>query len=252
VLLVVGLLGFGARALRGRSGSDGRPRSGAVAGELALAALALGAGAFLTLAVPAVGARFEPLPLPSPSTASSDVDDLTVTASIRPNRPGANLVTIAVLETRRPSLGPIEGVRVELVSPDGGVLTESAPVVDGVAEFGLVEIGAPGELTVRVAVDRPVRPVGAVEMGWVVDPRPIAPAPTVLSDAPLRRIAAPFGVALLVIAAGIVVLGRRGRLTAPPEPTAGGQPGIAVAAQMGVDLTTQSANHEEPVEAFAR
>jgi copper transport protein len=170
--------------------------------------LVTGAGAFLTLAVPAVGERFEPRAAPPPTSAAVDADDLTVTLDIRPNRPGLNLVSATVLDTRRPSPGLVEHISLRFVDTTGASISAAAPVVDGRAELGTLELERPGDVNIEVAVERPAARVAPVGLRWLVAAPPVEVPATVISDTPLLPATRIVGLTLLGASGALLVGGR--------------------------------------------
>ena len=101
----VGLLGF--RALRRR-----RPSLALLRAEAIAAVGLLGAASLLLASAPAQGPQFAAAPRPIVGTAlaTGQAGDLLVDLSTAPNRPGQNFVTATVLDTLRPSPGPVRRV----------------------------------------------------------------------------------------------------------------------------------------------
>jgi copper transport protein len=201
VLLVLSTLGWFAARRVARGGS---PR--VVAAEIGLAVVALALAALLASSAPAKGEQFQPLPADEPQVITHDVADLTVTASLQPARPGANLVRVNVLDTRRPPLGPVEKVTMTLTRADGEVVATREGIPDqGAVEWADVELVSPGTYQVAVTVDRPAVPVPDVDDVFVVAATPVARVDTVVSDRDWRPIA-------VVSALGWLVLVALGRL----------------------------------------
>lgn len=207
VLLLLGALGWlaGRRVARG-----GAPR--VVGLEVGLAVVALALAAVLAGTAPAKGVQFEPLPVDEPQVVTNDAADLTVSASLQPARPGANLVTVRVLDTRRPPLGTVEGVTMTLTRADGEVVaTRDGVPQKGEVSWPDVELVSPGEYEVSVAVDRPEVPVPEVTDRFLVAATPAARADTVLSDRewwPIALVSAAAWVLLVALGRWAV---RRGR-----------------------------------------
>ncbi|MEP7204489.1 MAG: copper resistance protein CopC [Ilumatobacteraceae bacterium] len=212
LLLVLAVLG----ALAAR-----RVRRGDVPTRLALevgvAGIAVVVAALLASAAPARGAQFLQLPEVESQIVTSDLSDLTVSASIEPARPGPNLVQVRVLDTRRPAPGPVENVTVRVIGGDGSVIAERQGVpADSVIEWSDVSVPRPGIYRVEVDVSRPARPVPAFVASWSVDPTPIPRARQVLSTrewAPIAAILA--GIWVIVVAGGRWGTRRSGRPIQP-------------------------------------
>lgn len=173
--------------------------------ELGVASVAIVVAALLASAAPARGQQFLPLPAINPQIVTSDLLDLTVSASIEPARPGPNLVQVRVLETRRPTPGPIEAVSMRLTGADGTSIAERDGVpVNGLLEWTDVAIPSPGAYRVEVIIARPAVPVSPFVASWIVDGAPVPRAKTVLST----RSWAPFAAALAATWLVIVAIGR--------------------------------------------
>src|SRR3972149_6197726 len=97
--------------------------------EAALGLVIFLAAAVITSAAPPRGTGFERRAVAdAPSFLSQPVDDLTLTLSVRPNKPGENVFTIGVLNTRRPPPAPVLGVTVRFTPAerDGGTVAVEA------------------------------------------------------------------------------------------------------------------------------
>ncbi len=208
LLVVLGALG----ALAARRIGRGRdPRRLPI--ELATAGLAVAIAAVLASSAPARGEQFLPLPVDDPQVVTSDIGDLTVSASIDPARPGPNLVQIRVLDTRRPSPGPVEIVTLRVNGADGVVVAERAGVpVDGLVEWADVSVPSPGTYRIQVDVARPASPVSPFVASWDIDVAPVPRADRVLSTRSWAPVAASLAAGWIVMAAaGWWAIGRRGR-----------------------------------------
>ena len=168
----------------------------------------------LASSAPARGEQFLPLPVDDPQVVTSDIDDLTVSASIDPARPGPNLVQIRVLDTRRPSPGPVETVTLRVNGADGVVVAERVAVpVDGLVEWADVSVPSPGTFRVQVDVARPASPVSPFVASWDIDVAPVPRADRVVSTRSWAPVAASLAAGWIVLAAaGWWVIGRRGQL----------------------------------------
>ena len=199
LLIVLAVLGTMATR-RVRGGSD--PRRLPV--ELGVAGLAVVVAALLASAAPARGEQFLPPPDEQPQVATSDLLDLTVSASVEPARPGPNLVQVRVLDTRRPSPGPVQNVTLRINGADGSVIAERQGVpASGLIEWADVAIPNPGTYRVEVDVDRPAVPVSPFVASWAVDPAPVPRVERVLSTRSWAPLAAAFAALwVLVVAVG--------------------------------------------------
>jgi methionine-rich copper-binding protein CopC/putative copper export protein len=199
LLIALSVLG-GMAARRVRRGRD--PRR--LPAELGLAGIAVVLAALLASSAPARGEQFLPLPTVEPQIDTADLSDLTVSASIQPARPGENLVQLRVLDTRRPSPGPVEAVSVKVTSADGRAVAERGGVpVAGLVEWADVAIPNPGTYRVEVNISRPAQPVGPFMASWEVDATPVARAARVVST----RLWAPFAAGLAAAWMVVVALG---------------------------------------------
>ncbi|MEP7048509.1 MAG: copper resistance protein CopC [Ilumatobacteraceae bacterium] len=199
LLVVLAVLGaFAARRVQ----RGGEPRRVVV--ELGVAGLAIVIAALLASSAPARGPQFTPQPQSRPQVVTSDLLDLTVSASLEPARPGPNLVQVRVLETRRPSPGPVENVTFRIVGGDGAVVAERQGVpASGLLEWTDINVPSPGLYRVEVDVDRPARVVSPFVETWNVDPVPVPRAERVVSTRSWAPIAAIFaGAWLILVAAG--------------------------------------------------
>jgi methionine-rich copper-binding protein CopC/putative copper export protein len=199
--LLVVLAVLGAMATR-RIRRGGEPRRLPL--ELGVAALAIVIAGLLASSAPARGEQFLPPPHEEPQIATSDVLDLTISASIEPARPGPNLVQVRVLDTRRPSPGPVSNVVVRITGGDGTVIAERQGVpASGAIEWADVTIPNPGTYRVEVDVDRPIKPVSPFVASWSVDPAPIPRVDRVVSTRSWAPFAAIFAAGwVLLVAAG--------------------------------------------------
>lgn len=199
--LVLVLAAVGGRAAwRVRRGFEPRRTSF----ELVVAGAAVVIAALLAGSAPARGEQFEPLAVANPQIVTSDVRDITVSASIEPARPGPNLVQVRVLETRKPSPGKVENVLLRIVGLDGTTVTErTAAPVNGLVEWSDVDLANPGMFRVEIDVSRPASPVSPFVASWTIDSAPVPRTGRVISTqtwAPFAVILAAFWV--LLVSAG--------------------------------------------------
>jgi copper transport protein len=196
LLVVLAAVG-GAAAWRVRRGAA--PRR--VSMELVAAGAALVIAALLAGSAPARGQQFEPVAVSTPQIATSNVQDLTVSASIEPARPGPNLVQVRVLDTRKPSPGKIEDVVLRIIGLDGKTVAErTAAPAGGLVEWSDVDLINPGMFRVEVAVSRPSSPVSPFVASWTIDSAPVPRAGRVISThtwAPIAAILAALWVFLV-------------------------------------------------------
>jgi hypothetical protein len=149
-----------------------------------------------------------------PQIVTGDVDDLTVSVQLQPALPGANLLQVSVLDTRRPTPGPVERVSVVVRRADGEVVSRrDGTPVDGALEWADVDLAAPGGYSVEVTIDRPAAPVPRFDSAVTVQAAPVPRAETVVSSSSWAPIAAAIaaGWVALVAAGAFLVRRVRGR-----------------------------------------
>ncbi len=144
--------------------------------------------AFLGATTPARGPEFAPSAVETaPATFTANADDLLVTLSIKPNRPGQNFITMGVFNTRRPAPAPIEQVLVEL-QPPGQTSVSLVAEAQGNDQYQIVGnvINAAGEWPITLTVQRPNLPEAQVTTRWRVRPVLVsARRPVWISNQPL-------------------------------------------------------------------
>ena len=172
--------------------------------ELAVACVAVVVASLLASSAPARGEQFLPPPDEQPQVVTSDLLDLTVSASIDPARPGPNLVQVRVLDTRRPAPGPVQGVTLRITGGDGAIVAERQGVpASGLIEWTDIAVPNPGTYRIEVDVNRPAVPVGPFVASWAIDPAPVPRVDRVLSTRSWAPLAAIFaGGWVLLVAAG--------------------------------------------------
>ena len=163
--------------------------------EAVVLTMALGGAAVLAAGAPALGPRFAP---PQQSTASvietRQLDDLIVSVQVKPNLPGANFVAIRVIDTRRPALAPVTGVRLTA----SGVMADARTSGEDEWQVAGVQIARASTLNLRIDVERPGLPV-STSVQWTTSGAAATPPP-VVSRHRLAPLATPFALALLVLA----------------------------------------------------
>jgi copper transport protein len=199
--------------------------------EAAGGILVVGAAALLGASAPARGPGLEPAGPAAriPGAVASQVADLALEVSVRPNHPGQNFVNVAVYDTRRPAPAPIERVMVRLVPPAGSPAAPAAarPTAKGQYELADGSIAGPGDYRIAVTVVRRGLPDVVYETPWTVTPTPVR---VIVSDQPLAAVATPAaalaGLGLLLVLAFVAVR----RVSGPLRPRPIAAP-IAVAAE---------------------
>ncbi len=175
------------------------------AGVLLLAAL-------LSASQPAHGPEFEPPTkeeLSARSSFTTNVKDLLVTFSIKPNRPGQNFINLGVFNTRRPAPAPIDHVEVRLTPPGGqGITLAAEPVSEGKYQIVGDTINAGGDWQVEIRVVRPGFADADVSTTWTVLPlqRLAARRPVLISNQPLAPILTSTAIAFAVVS-GLALIG---------------------------------------------
>jgi copper transport protein len=172
--------------------------------ELAVAGVAVVVASLLASSAPARGEQFLPPPDEQPQVVTSDLLDLTVSASIDPARPGPNLVQVRVLDTRRPAPGPVQGVVLRITGGDGAIVAERKGVpATGLIEWTDIAVPNPGTYRIEVDVDRPAVPVAPFVASWTIDPAPVPRVDRVWSTRSWAPLAAIFAAGwILLVAAG--------------------------------------------------
>jgi copper transport protein len=201
-----------------------------VAAEAAVGAVLLVAAGILAESTPArsTPARGPVYPAEQAApvrTGGGVVDDLVVSLSATPNRPGVNGFTVLATSSRRPAPAPIDAVAVELDT--GGVpSTVDLEPVEAGRYFGTVTLATTGPVGLAVVVTRAGKRT-TIPVDWSVD----APASPARTQRGTRLEPVVNGLALLLVeglvAAGVwwyAVARRRRRGRPSMELTASGQP----------------------------
>jgi putative copper export protein/methionine-rich copper-binding protein CopC len=184
--------------------------------EAGLALVLFVAGSVLTAAPPARGSEFEPpgaRPKP-PSSLSLPADDLLVVLTIRPNKPGSNIVLIDALNTRRPPPADILRVLVRLTYRDRDLGTQTLTAEAQDADTYRLNTGAlslAGAWRVQVVVRRAGLEDSVADFDWAVEPLAPStpPRPVVISNAPIEPALTLLAAALAVCVGGLTVIGLR-------------------------------------------
>ncbi len=176
--------------------------------------------ALLSATTPARGPEFEPPSkeeLSARASFTSKADDLLVTFSIKPNRPGQNFISLGVFNTRRPAPAPIALVEVRLTPPGGQevVLTAEPLAEEGKYQIVGDTINAGGDWQVGIRVVRPGLADSSLSTVWTVLPlqRNTVRRPVLVSNQPLASTLTPVAIGFAIIAglalAGIYVVSLR-------------------------------------------
>jgi copper transport protein len=126
---------------------------------------------------------------------------------VKPNRRGPNLLTVQVVDTRRPALAPIKGVTVLLRRP-GTAAGESLETTRSGSRFdaGTVNL-VNGDLDIAVVVHRAALSDTVVDLPWSVSAPEIKRAPTVISADPLAPALNAGAILVASSAAAVLLLG---------------------------------------------
>ena len=113
------------------------------------------------------------VPLAEPQVYNTTVDDLVVSVSATPNRPGANGFTVLVASSRRPPPAPIDRVTLKLGrSGESGTLTLRQ--IEPGRYFGTGRLDSAGPVTITAVVRRAGERL-MFTMPWRVSPRAVPP-----------------------------------------------------------------------------
>jgi copper transport protein len=162
----------------------------------------IGAAVLLLLAV---GTLVETPPNREPATATQaatgatrtgSVDDVSVSMTVTPNRPGSNGFTVLAASGRRPPPAPIDGVTIELATGSGSLALRQ---IEPGRYFGTADLASTGVTRATVVVQRGGRGM-RVPIAWSV---PDAPA---TAPAPPRGDLAPIVNAMAIAVLGILAL----------------------------------------------
>ena len=157
------------------------------------------------------------------------VADMQEALSIKPNRPGDNVVLVDVFDTRRPALAPVREVLVSVVGASGasGRPAPAVPLSDG--RWSLpTSLEDSGPTLVQVTARRPGLPDATRTFVWTVGGGRVLTQPAVVSTAPVDQALKVATGGLLVVLSALwvcVVVVRRRRRGAALAPTEN-DPGI--------------------------
>ena len=195
VFAAIGLVGLGNALLlqRGRVESRWLPR-GLRAEAVLMVAILLPAAVLLSTA-PARGPRVDAAPGAGsrslPELRSLDAGDLIVSLSVKPNVPGTNVVSVDVVNTRRPAPQPVRSVDVAVARPGSAIAWRGSTRFTATT-WQLADARFPhgGRWPVRLRIRRDSLPDQIVRASWNVPRAPLqSPAETALSVRPLAPIA---------------------------------------------------------------
>jgi len=140
--------------------------------EIGTLGIVMGFAAFLSGAEPARGPEFSPFnqaTTASNASYSAAVNDLIVSFSVKPNRPGRNFVDLNIFNTRRPAPAPFAKVRLMLTSPNGQENLVELPS-DGNGHYQLSgdQLQNAGDWQIGVAIERSNLPIAQTSFAWKV------------------------------------------------------------------------------------
>jgi copper transport protein len=193
----------------------------------ALAVLLL--AAVLGSSAPARGPQFDPVsPDPPATLVTRQSGELLGAVSVKPNRLGPNLLSVQVVDSRRPPLAPIGGVTVLLRHPGGTGRSETLATTRTGSRFdaGTVNLTA-GDLDVAIAVHRPGLTDTVIEVPWRVNGPEVKRAPVVISADPLAPAVNLAAILVALAAAAVLLAGLlRRRLEVEGERSGSLRPGL--------------------------
>jgi len=199
---VLGLI----NAMRLRGWRPGR-ELGARSPSLSLIAVESGLGIVLLLVAsvlignpPARGPGLAASAASSTRTVYGSVDDLVVSVTVSPNRPGVNGFTLVVASSRRPPPAPVADVALEL-ERGGRIVVVTVQAVEAGTYFGTGTFDAAGRWKLTAFIRR----AGRTSMARVHLSVPASTSPVVAARTGSRLAPLADGLALIVLAAGIVL-----------------------------------------------
>ncbi len=148
-----------------------------VAAEAGLGLLLFLAAGLLTSSPPARGPEFNVVAEDLRDSVAQTADDLLVTFSAKPNKPGQNVMTIRAISSRRPE--PAEVMRVitrfTYLGQDMGTITADADKVEpALYRLGGSYFSLPGPWQVEIAVRRKGMEDSVARFAWTVAPAGVA------------------------------------------------------------------------------
>ena len=244
VVALVGVLGL-ANHRRLRSRRRARRPARTLVAEAVVAVLILGLAALLTSGQPAREPQFVASPQPGTvPVLDAAVGDLQQALTIGPNRPGRNVVTVNVFDTRRPAPAPIRRVLVSVIGLDGrraGPLSAER-LADSRWSIA-AELTTPGRTGIQVTVQRAGLPDATHLYRWVVGGRPSVTRAATVSTAPIGSRLRTLALLLAIACAlgwGTALIRSRRRPAIPARPAAGAPDESAAAGEAAQE------QHPEP------
>jgi copper transport protein len=152
---------------------DAAPSRRLIIAEASVGAVLLAAAGLLADTAPP-RTPAPPVPLAKPQAHDATVDDLVVSVSATPNRPGANGFTVLAASSRRPPPARIDGVTLKLGS-SGQSGTLPLRQIEPGRYFGTGRLDSAGPVTITAVVRRAGERL-SVTLPWRVSPRVAPPA----------------------------------------------------------------------------
>jgi len=166
--------------------------------EAAFGISILAAVGLLTAAPPARGPEFAPAPEAAPAFRSGTVEDLVVSLSVKPNRPGPNVFELRAVSTRRPAPAPIERVRLRFTSSEKNVVSPQLEEIDpGRYRLGGDYLSDAGPWRIEALVERAGLDESRAAFDWAVS-QSVAPKQVLVSNRPLEPVLTKASAAVLV------------------------------------------------------
>jgi copper transport protein len=193
---------------------------GLILGEVTLGLLAIMATGVITATPTARGPEFEISPDDIPTLLNQTVDDMLVTFSASPNRPGQNLFIVRAVSSRRPP--PAEVLRLILRftflgQEVGRASTDAVEIEPGLYQAGGAYLSLAGPWQVQVVVRRAGLKDSVAVFNWTV--APIGPArPVIISNRPLEALLTGAAAAIILVVFLFIAgmqLARRGLFLKP-------------------------------------
>ncbi len=178
--------------------------------EAGLGLLVVLATSFITATPQALGPEFELVPEDIPSMLSQTVDDVLVTFSAEPNRPGQNIFNIRAVSTRRPAPAEIARVMARFTFLDqdmGRTSVDAVEIEPGLYQVGGNYLSLAGPWQIQVVVRRLGFEDSVATFDWAVPPAG-EPRPVVLSTYRLEPVLT-FAAATIILLISLTVVGLR-------------------------------------------
>ena len=198
-----------------------------VLAEVVAAVLVLGLAAVLTSSQPAREPEFRQVATTATTEQDGLAADLQQTLSIKPNRPGRNVVLVRIFDTRRPAPGEITQVLVQITDASGAISppasAESLP--DRTWSLPIV-LETSGRSTVLITVVRAGTEPVRSNFSWTVQAAPQAHRAVLLSQQPIRSPLQKLAISTMCLAAaaGLIAWRRRGANPSTSKPPGSARP----------------------------